>query len=160
NYQANQTPYVNQYLFNVQRELTQNLVLELGYLGNEGHHLSRFVIFNQAIVKSGLSDTRSVSDRRPFPAFGPMQEVANLVNSNYNAMNIKLTQRFNKGVTYLVGYTWGKAIDNGSGIRNNSGDTLWPTNSYALDNERGLSQFDVRRRFVASFVYELPFGAG
>jgi hypothetical protein len=75
-------------------------------------------------------------------------------------MNIKLTQRFHRGITYLVGYTWGKAIDNGSGIRNNSGDLLWPTNSYALYNERGLSQFDVRRRFVASFVYELPFGAG
>jgi hypothetical protein len=118
------------------------------------------VIFNQAIVKSGLTDNRSVADRRPFPAFGPIQEVLNVVNSNYNAVDAKLTQRFSKGLTYLVGFTWGKAIDNGSGVRTNSGDTLWPTNSYDLAQERGLSQFDVRRRLVGSYVYELPFGKG
>jgi hypothetical protein len=81
-------------------------------------------------------------------------------NSNYHALSAKLTQRFSKGLTYMVGFTWAKAIDGGSGIRTNSGDTLWPVNSYNLHAERGLSQFDVRRRFVASFLYEFPFGPG
>jgi hypothetical protein len=160
NYQGNRTPYVNQYMLNIQRELTQNIVLELGYLGNAGHHLDRFIVFNQAIPKTGPSDPRSVTQRRPFPTYGPIQEVAGVVNSNYNALNLKLTQRFSKGLTYMVGFTWSKAIDDGSAVRNNSGDTLWPTNSYNLTNERGLSQFDEARRFVASYVYELPFGKG
>lgn len=160
NYQGNRTPYIGQYMFNIQREITQDLVFEAGYLGNQGHHLSRFVIFNQAVLKSGPTDTRSTVNRRPFPAFGPIQEVLNVVNSNYNALNFKLTQRFSHGLTFLTAYTWAKAIDGGSGIRTNSGDTLWPTNSYALQNERGLSQFNVGRRFVTSFVYELPFGPG
>jgi hypothetical protein len=160
NYQGNRTPYVEQYMFNVQRELTQDVVVEAGYLGNQGHHLSRFVIFNQAVLKSGATDSRSVAARRPFPGFGPIQEVLNVVNSDYNALDFKLTQRFHRGLTYLLGYTWAKAIDDGSGIRTNSGDTLWPTNSYNLSMERGLSQFNVSQRLVASFVYELPFGAG
>jgi len=44
--------------------------------------------------------------------------------------------------------------------RTNSGDNLQPVNSYDFKAERGLSQFHVGRRFVASYVYELPFGAG
>jgi hypothetical protein len=160
NYQGNRTPYVNQYMLNIQRELTQNIVLEVGYLGNAGHHLDRFIVFNQAIPKTGPSDTRSVTQRRPFPAYGPIQEVGGVVNSNYNALNLKVTQRFSQGLTYMLGFTWAKAIDDGSAVRNNSGDTLWPTNSYNLSNERGLSQFDEGRRFVGSYVYELPFGKG
>jgi hypothetical protein len=35
---------------------------------------------------------------------------------------------------------------------------LWPDNTYNLKLMRGLAEFDVRRRFVGSFVYELPFG--
>ena len=60
----------------------------------------------------------------------------------------------------MIGFTWSKAIDGGSAIRTNSGDTLWPVNAYNLAAERGLSQFSVGRRFVASYVYELPFGPG
>ncbi len=160
NAQNNRTPYVEQYLANIQRQLTQNLILEVGYLGNQGHRLDRFVIYNQAIPKTGPSDSSSITQRRPFPSFGPLQEVDGVVNSNYNALDFKLTQRFTKGLTYTAGYTWSKAIDDGSAIRNNSGDTLWPTNSYNLHAERGLSQFDLPRRFVGSVLYELPFGEG
>jgi hypothetical protein len=160
NMQNNRTPYVNQLMANVQRQITQNLVLELGYLGNEGHKLNRFVVINQPIVKSGPTDTRTVPQRTPFPSYGRIQENAAEVNSNYHAFDAKLTQRLTKGLTYTVAYTRSKAIDGGSALRTNSGDTLWPVNSYNLRAERGLSQFDLPRRFVASYVYELPFGAG
>jgi hypothetical protein len=160
NIQNNRTPYVNQFMANIQRQITQNLVLEVGYLGNEGHKLNRFVVINQPIVKSGPTDTRTVSQRTPFPSYGRIQENAAEVNSNYHAFDAKLTQRLSKGLTYTVAYTWSKAIDGGSALRTNSGDTLWPVNSYNLRAERGLSQFDLPRRFVASYVYELPFGPG
>ena len=160
NVQNNRTPYVNQYIANIQRQLTQNLVFEVGYMGNQGHKLNRFALFNQPIVKSGPTDTRSVAQRTPFPSYGRIQENSAEANSNYNSLEAKLTQRLNKGLTYTVGFTWAKAIDNGSALRTNTGDTLWPTNSYNLRAERGLSQFDLRRRFVASYLYELPFGAG
>ena len=160
NIQNIRTPYVEQWMANIQREITQNLVVELGYLGNQGHKLARFRLYNQPVPKSGPSDTRTVAQRTPWPAFGRIQEVDGNDNSNYHALSAKLTQRFSKGLTYLVGFTWSKAIDGGSAIRTNSGDTLWPTNSYNLQMERGLSQFNVGRRFVASYVYELPFGVG
>ena len=160
NVQNMRTPYVVQWLFNIQRELTRNVVLEAGYQGNEGHKLPRFRIYNQPILKTGPGDTRTVAQRTPWPAYGRLQEVDGLDNSNYHALSTKLTQRFHKGLTYMVGFTWSKAIDGGSAIRTNSGDTLWPVNAYNLRAERGLSQFNVGRRLVASYVYELPFGPG
>lgn len=157
NIQQNRTPYVNQWLFNIQRQLTENLVLEVGYQGNEGHKLPRFRLYNQAILKSGPTDASTIAQRSPWPNYGRLQEVDGIDNSNYHALALKLQQRFSKGLTYLIGFTWSKAIDGGSAIRTNTGDTLWPVNSYDLHDMRGPAQFDVPRRFVASFVYELPF---
>ncbi len=160
NVAGRRSPYVHQWLFNVQRELTQNMVLELGYQGNAGHKLERFRTYNQAILKTGPNDARSVQQRRPWPAFDRIQQVDGSVNSNYHAFSTKLQKRFSGGLTYLAGFTWSKAIDSGSAIRTNSGDRLWPTNSYDLAAERGLSQFHVGRRLVMSALYELPFGPG
>jgi hypothetical protein len=154
------TPYVNQWLFNIQHELSQNIALELGYQGNAGHKLERFRTYNQAILKSGPDDSRTIAQRSPWPAYGRIQQVDGSVNSNYHALSTKLQQRFSKGLTYLVGFTWSKAIDGGSALRTNAGDRLWPANSYDLTLERGLAQFHVGRRFVSSAVYELPFGDG
>jgi hypothetical protein len=158
--QNNRTPYVIQWLFNIQREITPNLVVEAGYQGNEGHKLLRFVFYNQPIVKSGPTDTRTVAQRQPWPAYGRAMDETGADNANYHALSTKVTQRFSKGLTYLVAFTWSKSIDSGSAARSNAGDNLQPVNSYDLRAERGLSQFNVGRRFVASYVYELPFGAG
>lgn len=158
--QNNRTPYVEQFLLNVQRELTHHIVLEAGYLGNEGHHLDRFTVTNQAILPSGPNDHSSTASRRPWLLYGNLQEVAGVDNSNYHALNGKLTQTPTRGLAYTVAFTWSKAIDQGSATRTNSGDTLWPNNSYTLNTMRGLSQFNEGRRFVASYVYNLPFGKG
>jgi hypothetical protein len=160
NFQNNRTPYIGQTIANVQRQLTENVVVEVGYMGNEGHHLDRDFIFNQAVPKSGPTDTSSTTSRRPFSKFGPIQAAASFDNASYNALDVKLSQRLSHGLLYVIAYTWSKSIDGGSALRNNSGDTLWPTNSYNLPAERGLSQFDLPRRFVASTLYDLPFGSG
>jgi hypothetical protein len=158
NFQNNRTPYIEQWIANVQRQLTQSIVLEVGYLGNGAHHLGRDFIINQAVPKTGPTDTSSTTSRRPFPNFGPIQENASFTNANYNSGTAKLSQRVSHGLLYVVAYTWSKSIDGGSALRSNTGDTLWPTNTYNLLAERGLSQFDLRRRFVASYLYDLPFG--
>ncbi|MCC6860095.1 MAG: TonB-dependent receptor, partial [Bryobacterales bacterium] len=154
------TPYVFQWVFNVQRQLTENLALELGYQGNAGHKLERLRSYGDALPRTGPTDGRSIEQRRIWPAYARIQEVDGSVNSNYNALNVKLQQRFSRGLTYLVGYTWSKAIDGGSAIRTNSGDRLFPADNNDLARERSLSQFHTGRRLVTSILYELPFGPG
>lgn len=151
------TPYVHQYLFNIQRQVTDSLLLEVGYSGSAGHKLQRMYGFNTPIERSGPLDRTSTRERRPFgDVFGRIQTIGNVVNSNYNALGVKVQQRFSKGLTYLIGYTWAKSIDNGSAIRTNSGDVLFPTNNYNLRKERGLSQFNTPHRFTASILYQIP----
>ena len=84
------------------------------------------------------------------------------MNSNYNALSLKATRRSSAGFTYLVGYTYGKSIDEGSGPRNaTTENVLTPQDGtdYKLEN-RGRSAFDATQRFVISALYTLPLGKG
>jgi hypothetical protein len=64
------------------------------------------------------------------------------------------------GLSFLLGYTYSKSIDDGSGLRTLGTDQIGMQNSYCLSCERGLSIFDQKHRFVASTLYQLPFGKG
>jgi hypothetical protein len=78
------------------------------------------------------------------------------VNSNYNALILRLERRFSHGLSFVGGYTFGKSIDTASGLNG----TNQAQNNYDLKAERGLSDFDVRQRFVFSSNWQLPLGAG
>jgi hypothetical protein len=149
------TPYVEQYELNIQRQLGKNTAFEIGYLGTQGHRLERIQYFNQPNPGPG-----STASRSPWPEFGFVQEVIGLVNSNYNSLSAKLTRRMSNGFTYLLGYTYSKSIDDGSGERIIGTDNIDAQNEYCIKCERALSSFDQRQRFVASTLYQLPFGKG
>jgi hypothetical protein len=150
------TPYVLQYMLNVQRELGRQAVLEVGYLGSVSRRLESLRAFNESIPGA----TGSVLSRAPYPEFGRIQEVDGSGKGHYNALSAKLQKRYSQGLSWLAGYTWSRSIDTASAIRNHDGDTLFPQNSYNLAAERALSSFHVAHRFVSSVLYELPFGAG
>ena len=151
-----QTTYSMQYLFNIQRQLTPNWALELGYLGGLSRHLQGFQDVNQSIPGT----VGSANSRAPYPGFSNIQYVHNGGNGNYNALSVKATRRFHQGFSVIGSYTWSKSIDTTSGIRNQGFDTLYPQNSYCLACERGLSAFDTRQRIVTSVLYDLPVGKG
>ncbi len=79
-------------------------------------------------------------------------------HSNYNALYLKAQKRFSKGISFLSSFSYGKSIDNGSGIRTSTGDPLTPSNNYDLELETGPSAFDFRKRWTTSWIWELPFG--
>jgi hypothetical protein len=61
-------------------------------------------------------------------------------------------------LSFLSSFSYGKSIDNGSGIRTTDGDSLTPSNNYDLKLETGLSAFDFRKRSTTSWIWELPVG--
>jgi hypothetical protein len=155
------TPRMTQYLFNVQRELSTNTALEIGYLGSRSSELERMFDRNEVIPGPGLTQAR-----RPYPEFTRLQTIGNVAEARYNSLTAKLTRRLDNGFSALIGYTLSKSEDNGSGIRTLNGDALFPQDSNCAANEVdsgcewGLSIFDVRHRVVSSILYELPFGRG
>ena len=87
----------------------------------------------------------------------------NTADSFYHALQIKWEKRFSKGFNMLTHYTWSKMIDTASVT---DGNLTWLGGSTSMQNpldynlERSLSQNDVPHRFVATGVYQLPFGKG
>jgi hypothetical protein len=149
-----------QWVLNVQRQLGSDTVLEAGYIGNGGHKLELLRVWNQPVLRRGPNDTRTLLQRSPFPAYGLIQTVDNHANSGYHGLGLKAQRRFAKGLTYLAGFTWSKAMDQGSSVRNNTGENQFATDNYNFQREHSLSQFHNGHRFVTSLLYELPFGKG
>ena len=133
NINERRTPYVMQYLMNVQRELDNHTVLEVGYIGSQSRKLESFRAFNESIPGA----TGTVLERAPYPEFGRIQEVDGSGKANYSGLGAKLQKNFSSGLTYLVGYTWSRSIDKASSIRSHGGDTLFPQNSYNIAAEQG-----------------------
>lgn len=158
--QFNRTPYVDQYILNIQRQLSQNMVLEIGYVGSESHHLDRIILFNQAVPKSGPSDTSSILSRTPFPAYGVLQTLASVSNAAFNSVSASIQQHTTRGLSFGAAFIFEKSIDDGSSVRADSNEFFLPTNSYNLRAERSISGFNVPERLTANYLYELPFGAG
>jgi hypothetical protein len=152
------TPYVPQWSFGVQRQITTSSSLEVSYLGSSGVHLQRLMTYNTATP----GPPTGINNRRPwFPIYGGTFQVMNdASHSTYDSLQLRFQQRFSRGLTVLSSYTWSRSIDNGSGIRTVDGDSLTPSNDYNLQLDRGLSAFDFRHRWTTSFLYELPIGRG
>ena len=151
------TPYVQQFLFNIQHQLDSSTLLEVGYSGNLGRKIERFRGFNVPLMRADGQDRTTRLQRMPWPnEFGRLSTIEPSIKSNYNALGVKFQRRLNKGLTYLMGYTWARAIDEGSALRTNQGDNLFPADSHDLRAERGLSQFHQLHRYTASILYEIP----
>jgi hypothetical protein len=103
---------------------------------------------------------------KPFPRLTGVSLYRNNVgNTSYNALQAKLEQRFSRGLTFLISYTRSKLIDEASSVFDASILTGPIANFPVADSfnrrlERDLSNGDIPNVFVASFIYELPFGKG
>lgn len=147
------TPYTQSWSFNIQRELTSDTVLEIGYVGSKGTRLHQLRDINQ------ITDVDS--EARPFdyqfvdefgdPVFQYVNYLTSDGNSNYNALQVRLQQRDWHGLTTLFSYNYGKSIDYASTNR-----PINPQNSLNVRAERARSDYDVKHRFTASIAYEVP----
>ena len=164
------TSYVQQWNFSVQRELVQALMLEVSYVGNRGVKLAAFRNLNQRPVTFGANGAPGAG-APPLTGLaldGDIQYLENLGRSNYHSLQTRLEKRFSGGLSALVSYTWGKALTDsvdhlstsGAGNGVDVGVSRTPQDGYNRRAEYGLAEFDVKQRFVASAVWEIPYGKG
>lgn len=146
--------YLQSWNVNVQREVARELAVTAGYFGSKGTHLIIRRNINQPI--NGVRPYLNLSAASPIlpgAPVGNITQVESAGNSSYNAMWLTATQRLRHGFQFNASYTWSKSLDYNSF----SSGGIVGQNSYNLRGDRGLSDFDVRHRFVISAIYDLPF---
>jgi outer membrane receptor protein involved in Fe transport len=148
----NKTSNTQQWNFTVQRRLTEDLILEVGYIGNKGTHLTMFINENTAPPGPGDPDPR-----RPWPVEGATSEMDNVATSTYEGLQAKLEKRFARGLTFRVNYAFSKTMDvGGSGF----GSSTSPQNPNDFKADAALSSLDRAQILSLDWVYQLPFGKG
>jgi hypothetical protein len=109
----------------------------------------------------GENANATLAARRPIQGYGTISAVLPEAFSNYNALQAKVEYRVGSSLNLLNSFTWSKAIDNVAQVLEDpSGNTGTPQNVYDIDNDRGLSGYDVPLLNVTSFVWDLPVGQG
>jgi Carboxypeptidase regulatory-like domain len=152
--------YVVQQELNIQRQLTDNTVLEVGYLGEQGHRLLARVQFDDSAEGPNYL-AGSADSREPWPEYANIQTYGGWGKSNYNAASVKLTRRLAQGLTFLAGYTFSKSLDDQSAVNPANGNApRAPQNGWCIICEYGPSDYDTRHRLVTSVLYVLPVGKG
>jgi hypothetical protein len=144
-----ETPYFETWSLDVQRMLTNNLSLEVGYLGNHGVKLFGLVDVNAPPLGSGGTPTPYGSK---FPYLANINQMSNLFRSHYNAMQVVLTQRASHGLSFTATYVYSHATDD-----NSSNDVCCiPLNNANPDLQYGNSDYDLRHHFTVDVTYTLP----
>ena len=102
---------------------------------------------------------------KPYPKYTTVSLYRNNVGTTiYNGFYAKLEQRFTRGLSYLVTYTRSKLMDDASSVFDASILTGPVANFPVADSfnrrlERDYSTGDIPHVFVASGVWDIPFGA-
>jgi hypothetical protein len=182
--------YVQQWNFDIQRQLPAGFFADVAYAGSHGVHLEQYntnvdqlpdTLWSQgaaltAQVTNPMAGTNPNSSldgatvaagqlERPYPQYNGLSLGGfGCCSSTYNSLQATVTRRFQGGGTLLVAYTNEKLLSNTDTL------TSWlegPTGGVGgvqdwnnLRGEKSLSSQDVSQRLVISYVLDLPFGHG
>lgn len=157
------TPYTYQFNVTLERAFFKSYVASVAYVGSRGKKLFALEQINPSLgtlIPFADSDPRR-NTVVPLPNNTNARRANNDVqlgisqmvsagNSTYDSLQTQVQRRYTNGLLFQVAYTFSKSITDS--------DTLRGTLDL-LDRRfgRGLSSDDVPHRFVASFIYDLPF---
>ena len=145
------TGYVQTWSMNVQHSLANDLVVEVGYVGNHAVKLNRTMRLNIPLPGPG-----PIQPRRPLQNFGPVNRyVQSDSNSNYNGLQTRIERRFSGGFSLLGTYSFMRNTDLASNELN--GGVVDPSD---FNRDRSLADTHTKHRLSVAYIYELPFGPG
>lgn len=146
---------VHQFNLGIQWQFTQDLALDIGYVGNR----SRNLLATRDIGGGGTAQARNTLGQ-----FIAASAYENRASAQYDALQVQLQKRLSHNVQGQISYTWSHNIDDSTGvfagIGEGRGSIGGPQNPFCLRCERGNSSLDVRHLLNASAIVDVPFGKG
>ena len=175
-YPHNTYPYNENYFFSIERQLGNNSVLSLSYVGSQAHHLLLVYSANPGNPALCLALSNPSAVAPGSPTCHPFAEDATYVtasgqvingtrgplgsnfsnddfqgsfgNSSYNSLEASL-RHTGKALDLMLAYTFSKSIDQASSISD-------PVNPFNYRLTRALSAWDLPHNLVATYQYEIP----
>ena len=151
------TPRAHNYNLSVQREITNNQVLTVGYSGSYGQKLLMYRDINASPI--GGDGTRPY-DNVYFDANGPLYQhiiqATNAALSRYDSLQTSFSQRNWHGLNMTYNYTFSRCFDENSVNRGGAGDYPQANNPFNPRDSHGLCDHDVTHNFNVSGLYTFP----
>ena len=168
------TPYTENFNLTIAKQWKE-MVLEVGYLGNLGRHIS-FPGQNINLIRPedlprldpDHPNTATAFQLRPWQGFTSSQPQVQMRAPNWGLSNahlftFKAERRYQNGFGFTIAYTHTQWIDNlqftGGGL-STFGDNDRVQNIYNLKGERSRSTNGIPHRVVIAPIIDLPFGRG
>jgi hypothetical protein len=105
---------IGQWGFSVQQQLPSQILLDVGYLGNEGAHM---------FTRTYTNAINPVTGTRPLPAFSLVDYKRMDGVSNFNGLSVTVKRQFRSGWLLGANYLWSHSIDDaGTG----GGEAVYP----------------------------------
>jgi len=177
-------PYAQNYTFGLQYLLHGDTAIQATFVGTKGARLNagNFANMNQLNPKyltlgDTLLDDISLHPEikmpyadfsgqvyqalLPYPQYlggGVSNHYAYVGKSDYNALQIVATRRLNKGLGFLISYSFQKTLTNTDSANQYYGGSSQDVYNRAL--ERSVASFDHTHNLRLTWIAELPFGKG
>jgi outer membrane receptor protein involved in Fe transport len=165
--------YVMIWSLNVQRDVSRNTSIMVGYVGNRGvHMLNREDDINSVIpVRVGQNlvmpsgsvppcteATLATGGCRVNPNFGDIRGIYWTGDAFYDALEAEVTEKIGARFRLQASYTWGKAIDTGSAtvIGDPFQNSISSPYFFCKQCRRSLSDFNIAQSFSAHAIWVLP----
>ncbi len=147
-------PEVMSYNLTVEQQFGSSWVLDVSYVGNQG----RFIPGNYNLNAGAVAGAGAAGEPY-YKLYGTTASIELLpkeTTSNYNALQARVTHRFDKGFEFTSGFAFQKAMGYLS-----TGGGLSGFNFY-LDPHRDYAPLAFNHTITSSnsFIYALPFGKG
>lgn len=165
------TPYIENYNLNIQQQFSSNVVLQVGYVGSQGHRLLRFLDLNQPTqatitacdngsIAGCVAGINDFTVPRVFGSPGPgavyIFQEKSTGRSNYNSLQTSLRINNYRGFMSIVNYVWSKSLDDSSDGEDFVINAAQPQDSNNPQRDYGPSNFNLPNRFTWVLGYELP----
>ena len=148
----------------MQRQLSNNFLLTLNYVGNHGQRLLYSNAWPNAYDAYGLyPGVPGIPANQPNPNYLVVTQFQNGAISNYDGMNVTITKRFSDSVAFHFNYTWSHNLDECSngclfGDGNGGQGQINPL-SLKADNY-GNADYDIRNNFTGDFLVNPTIKSG
>ena len=158
------TPRLLHFNAAVERALPAATTLTVAYAGSRGANVVRSGDMNAPVADVLPDGTRVFAQGRPRrnPAFGAMAIRTPDGRSWYDALQVKLHRRLQRGLEFQTSYTLSWTFDNTQGTvptESNGSVTQW-MDPDRLETDRGPADFDRRHNFTAYVLWNAPSLSG